>query len=755
MRPAELPESDYLGAGHLDSESHFDVREVVQRLRRRWKLIASVVGIALVVAGVQYLITPKEYRATATIQIERRAITPFTQSQTPWLDNWWNMEYYPTQYQLLQSRGLAERVMQNLRLMDDRAFNPGAAPQASAGGTPSSADDRAALGGLAARLQSSLTVEPVANTQLVRLSYRSQSPGLAARAANSFAESFIDWGIESRSTTVGKASNFLGKQIEDLKSEIADREAQLQAYSRSEDIIDFDPQSNVTYQRLAALNKDYIEAVRNRIEKQSHHEELAARPKETVADAQSSGLVGDLNKEQLQLEREYATQLKAGFKPDWPPLVELKGKIDRGRTYLDEVVGKQAKRGIQAAYAEYQTALRQQQKLTNEIESLKREAMDQNLVAVGFSNLQVEIKTRRDLLDDLLRRQSETEVSARLQDTRESNVRIVDEALVPSGAFRPSLPTNLTTGLLAGLLLGIGAAFLLEFLDRSVKTAEELERLLGLAVLAVIPDVDERGGYYGRATVAAGSRDKARWIERKKGDPVHVELAPHDRPRQLVSEAYRSLRTALLLSSAEELKVVAITSAEAGEGKTATVANLGVVLAQLGRRVLIIDTDLRKPRQHEVFQVSNREGLVSFLTGSAAAERIVVRTNIANLHLATSGPIPPNPSELLASERMHSFLVMVRERFDFVILDTPPALAVTDATLIGSAADGVVLCFRAGKVQRDDARACRDRLLRAEVRILGAVLNRFREVRGRYGKHYRHYAAYGEGSGEAPADSAA
>ena len=201
--------------------------------------------------------------------------------------------------------------------------------------------------------------------------------------------------------------------------------------------------------------------------------------------------------------------------------------------------------------------------------------------------------------------------------------------------------------------------------------------------------------------------------------------------------------------------MVAVTSAEAGEGKTATIANLGVVMAQLGRRVLIVDADLRKPRQHEVFQVSNRDGLVNYLTGSASAEQIVLRTAVPNLFLVTSGPIPPNPSELLSSERMKTFLTMTRERFDFVLLDTPPALAVTDATLVGSAADGVVLCFRAGKVQRDDTRACRDRLLRAEVRILGAVLNRYHEVRGRYSKQYQHYAAYVEEGDGTSADSAA
>jgi polysaccharide biosynthesis transport protein len=774
--PVDPPDSPDLTAGLLPGgESTIDVREYLHKLRRQWKLVVAVVLLAVTVAVVQYLITPKEYVAQTVVQIERRNLTMFTNSQSPWLENWWNFEYYPTQYQLLESRGLAERVVKALSLMDDPDFNPGAA--ADADGHQGSDADKAALGRLANRLRSGLTVDPIKSTQLVTLSYRSSSPEFASRAVNAFAEAFIDWDREKGSLTVGSASSFLAEQIEKIKQEIADRESQLQSYSRTQDIVDVSPDSNVAYQRLASLNKDYMDVVRDRIEKQARYEELVNTPKETVADAASSGAVSSLRKDQLELERKYDTQLKT-FKPDWPPMVELKAQIDRGRQHLDQVVQKEAQRAIDAAQASYQTLQRQEQKIGGEIERAKSDALDQNMATVGFTNLQVEIKTRRELLDELLRRQSETEVALRLQENPESNIRIIDRALVPGSPFRPSLKTNLSTGLLAGLLLGIGLVFVLDFLDRSVKTAEELENLLGLPVLAVIPDVSDKSGRYGygygkgygygygygasrrRAAARAEARPEVkappqRWIEKKTAEPARVELAPHDQPRKLVSEAYRSLRTALLLSSAEELRVVAITSAEAGEGKTATVANLAVVMAQLGRRVLVVDADLRKPRQHEVFQVSNREGLVSFLTGSIAGEQIVNRTSVPNLFLVASGPIPPNPSELLASERMHNFLAMARERFDFIILDTPPALAVTDATLIGSAADGVVLCFRAGKVQRDDTRACRDRLLRADVRILGAVLNRYHERGGRYGKRYHQYTAYAEEGSTESANSAA
>ncbi|HYG62720.1 MAG TPA: polysaccharide biosynthesis tyrosine autokinase, partial [Thermoanaerobaculia bacterium] len=355
------------------------------------------------------------------------------------------------------------------------------------------------------------------------------------------------------------------------------------------------------------------------------------------------------------------------------------------------------------------------------------------------------------------------------------------KALMPGGAFRPSLRQDLTYGLLMGLLLGVGCAFLIEFLDRTVKSPEEIERKLGLAPLAVIQDISDAGKAYGYArnggygygygteppsppTEGTRVRPKraagtpAGWLERKKGaapQTAQIELVPHEQPRTLISESYRSLRTALLLSSARELKLVAVTSAVAGEGKTATAANLAVVLAQLGRPVLIVDCDLRKPRLHQVFRVSNRVGVVNHLTSTADPESVFLPTEVPNLWVTPSGPIPPNPSELLASDRMREWLRTVRQRFEYVIIDTPPALAVTDSTIIGVLADGVVLTMRCGKVTREEARMCRDRLRLADVRILGAVLNRYRSLQAGFGKRYRAYETYAADEDAAKAGSAA
>lgn len=764
LSPVPLPEEPELAPPH---ESDFNLAEYVGMVRRHWKLAAVCCLLGLAGAGVHYAITPKEYQATATIQIERRNLTPLGNGQNPWLENYWNLEFYPTQYELLQSRGLAERVVKSLDLMEDPKLNPGVGAGGDSKGGPTAEDDEAMLGALASQLRGGLSVAPVRNTQLVQISFRSSSPELAAKVANAFSESFIDMGVEDRFATAGKASTFLTSQIETLKEEIQDKEAMLQAFSRRSDIVTLDPQTNPVLQRLELLNNQYIDAKKQRIEKESQYQEVLLAPRDVVSSSLANGIAYDQRAQLIKLEREYETKLKT-YKPDFPDMVSLKTEIEKARQDLSSVVQEQLGKAKSTAFSEFQTALRQEQVLEGEHRRLKSEAIDQNSAAVEYTNLKVEVQTRRDLLDELMRKQSETEVAVRLQDTRESNVRIIDKALLPGGPFRPSLRQDFSYGLLLGLLFGIGCAVLIEFLDRTVKAPEEIERRLGLPALAVIHDISAAAGKgYGDASYgygygygaepAAGDTPKPRTafasrVEKKKAlaatPPGQIELVPHERPRTLISETYRSLRTALLLSSARELKVVAVTSAMAGEGKTATASNLAVVLAQLGRQVLLVDCDLRKPRLHQVFHVSNRFGLVNQLTASADPDAVYLATEVPNLWLTPSGPIPPNPSELLASDRMREWLRSVRARFDFVVIDTPPALAVTDATIVGMLVDGVVLTLRSGKVTREEARLCRDRLRQAGIKILGAVLNRYRSHQTGLGKRYRYYESYGAEEGE-------
>jgi capsular exopolysaccharide synthesis family protein len=745
-----------------ESRSEFHLGDYVDVLRRRWRLAAALCLVCSLGGFVHYFMTPKMYQATTTIQIDRRTMALGGNMDNPWYENWLSMEFYPTQYKLLESRGLAERVVMDLRLYEDPVFNPSwASWDGGKRATPEL--DQAQLGGLGGRVLGGLQVVPIKGTQLVAINYRSNSPELASRIANGIADSFIDWGIEDRSLSAGKASNFLGRQIEDLKQELNDKEKTLQAYGRRSDIVSIEPGSNPTLQQLEALNKDYVSALSARIESEANYNETLSSPAETTAAAAEGATVTQLRRDLQLLEQDYASKSNT-YKPDMPVMVELEGKIENARRNLRTATNEAAERARRSARAEYLTHKRREDALQAELKRAMDETISFGSAAVEYNNLRMEVETRRQLLDELLRRQSETDVTAKLQATRESNVRVVDRALLPGGPYSPSMRRDVSMGMGLGLFLGIACIFLLEYLDRSVKTAEEAERILGLPVLAVIPDVVERGSRYGYGYGVYGEGKKRkrgllrRGRDRKPEQELkEIELLPQSKPRHAVSEAYRSLRTAMLLSSAEQLRVVALTSAQSGEGKTATAANLAVVMAQLGRQVLLIDADLRKPRLHRVFNLSNREGLVHCLAGGEPVEKLTQATSVPGLYVLPSGTIPPNPSELLASDRMRELLASAQRRFDLVIVDTPPLLAVTDASVVGTMVDGIVFCLHAGRVLREQATASCDRLRQSGVRLLGTVLNRYVPGKAGEGKHYYYYQyqSYGETDERSSGDSAA
>ncbi len=731
------------------SEESLDWHFYLGILRQRWRLVLAGCALAMIAAAVHFLITPESYRATTTLQIEQRGTMSVTSDPNPWLEAWIGMKYYPTQYRLLESRGLAERVVLDLGLMDDSRFN--SSPRQLLGGADadrSAAADEAVLARLAKRVLAGLKIEPVKDTELVELSFVTSNAEMASRVANGIADAFIDWGIETRTATVGRASEFLSRQIDTLKAEINDKEQQLQSYGRSTDILNLDPASNTTLQQLDRLNEDFVAALGDRLEKEARHNELRYSPPDALANRVSGGLVSELQKEQMRQEAEYESRLRT-YKPEWPEMVDLKARIDEGRADLERMIVEQTREALASANADYQTARRREQSLADEIARVKAEVMDRNASAVEFRNLEMEIQNRRQLLDEMLRRLSEAGVRARLQSERETNVRVIDRALTPRSPFRPSLLRNLIVGLIAGLGLGVGFVVVLQLMDRTIKGPAEVQQRLALPVLAAVPDLDHRSsasryGYYEPRPQPAAGEASDRVARIASADaPPKVELLPETSPRSAVSEAYRSLRTALMLSSADELRVLAVTSPESGDGKTATAVNLAVVMAQLGRRTLLVDGDLRRPRLHQIFERDNSSGLVHALAGGVDPATLYLTTGVDNLSLCPSGPHPPNPSELLASARMAEFLARATRDFDTVVVDTPPALVVTDAVVIGALCDGMILCLRANKTVHEDAEGCADRLRQAGVRLLGAVLNRFRPLAGdTYSRRYYSYETY-------------
>ena len=750
------------GGNAGDGAEAIDLTKYISAVRRRWLLLLICCLVAGAYAVLRYSLTEKVYRATTTIQIERKRLSLLALGQAGWLEDWWNLEYYPTQYRLLRSRGMAERVVLNLRLHEDPSFNSRAA-QLDPGKSGDSADSSAQLAELAQGVQAGLSVSPIKDTQLVELSYESSSPELAARIANGYADVFIEWGIEDRSSTVDKASTFLRAQIETLRDEIEERQKQLNAYATDSDFA-LDPGGEALIERRQSLEKQYNQVISERISREAAYRELQQQNPGTLAQSSSNPLVAELKTEVILLESEYANKLDT-YTEEWPEMVTLKQTIEDKKNQLQQLLDETYRETTGQAYAALQKARREEQSLEAELQALAADARLQNSTTLNFINQTTYIDTRKELLAELVKRQSETEVASRVQTSRdETNVRVVDRAIVPGHPFAPSLQADLTKALLLGLMMGVGFVVLLEYLDRTVKTPEELEALLRIPTLAVIPDIEEarRGSSlrvrYGKSAYSYnygyGYGYGAKPGE-KKAEGERIELLPHHSSRLAVSEAYRSLRTALLLSTAEELQMVALTSAEPGEGKTATTTNLAVVMAQLGRRVLIIDGDLRRPRMHKVFKVSNRTGLVSYLTSNVDLDSLFIETEVPNLSICPSGPIPPNPSELLSSDRMKELLKDLRRRFDFILIDTPPILPVADAIILGSLTDGVVVCARTGVLLREDAKFCRERMAYSDMRIIGSVLNRYTSSKGGYQRKYRYYGVYEEAQPGTARNSAA
>jgi succinoglycan biosynthesis transport protein ExoP len=721
-------------ADSTQSEVHLSEYWAIVLKRRR--LILQCMGVALVIALVAAVLSKSEYEAAAVLNVEREKGSLLDVAAIEQAGGY-DPEYLPTQMRLMKSREIAERVAQKLNLAADPVFTP------RRGGVvgkvdPASDSARAALSRAAARVQHSITAVPIRGTNLVELASVAPSPDLAARIANAVAETYIEWSLEAKFRIVNQASQFLSAQAEQLKSELDEKEKELLAYGREKDIVSVDPRTNVTLQKLETLNRDYAAAVAERVAKEARDYEARNASPDTLANAASSGLVAQLKNDVARLERDYAEKLNL-FKPEWPAMQQLKIQIEKERQHLASVIEETVTKAREAARTEYTTALRREASLREVLQTQKSEAMNLNTNAVEYNNLKIEVETKRALLDSILRKQAETEIMSRLKGERVSNIRIVDKALPPGGRSSPSYRRNLLLGLLAGGAFGVGLAFFLSYLDRSLYTTEQVEQLIGLPALGVIPASGTLTRTEAQGLRRAGKQDSA------SGDANPIELLPNREPRSPVAEAYRSFRTALLLSRAGGLRSVVVTSCFPGEGKTSTAVNLAIVLTQLGKRVLLVDADLHRPRLHEVFRVSNKVGLVSVLAEGAEPSLAILKTGISGVFLVPAGPTTPNPSGLLSSEGMTKFLELAQMNFDYVIVDTPPVFPVSDVLVFAQQTDGVVLCVEAGKTPREDVVRARDRIQRSRALALGVLLNNLDLTTAGYpyAGDYR-YSYYGE-----------
>jgi len=575
--------------------------------------------------------------------------------------------------------------------------------------------------------------------------------------------------IESKSAATEQAAEFLTNQIASLTAEIQKRERELQAYGAQKNIVTLSDKETTIIDKLTGLNKALTQAQIDRANKEADYNEIKNASSEFIPDAMANPLIQRLREEYGRLSREFARKSET-WTPQYPEMQRLKLELDSAKKMLET----ETQNFIKTAYSEFQALLKRERSLQEIFNKQKQEAIQMNSNAIAYNGLKIELENRKTLLDSLLKRQSETGVSARLQGMRTSNIKVVDRAEVPRSPSSPKKKLNMILGLLFGISGGIGLAFLFEYLDNSVKSAEDVEKNAKLPTLGIVPTFSEDGfrkgygyGYsygYGYGGTEKRSRDKkdkdksgttepdaedkkeAGTGAKAKGTEAlsaikTIDLITHFSPRSSFSESYRSIRTALLLSAANpNMKTIVITSPLPSEGKTSTVSNLAVSLAQAKKKVLLVDADLRKPRLHRIFKIKNIAGLTNYLTSELDVKELIKPTYVPHLYFINSGPVPPDPVELLGSERMALLIEKLKQAFDFVFFDTPPLLPVTDALVLGSSVDGVVMVIWGGKTLREALKRAKEKLELTKIRPLGVIINRLSPRESEY--YYKHY--YGE-----------
>lgn len=690
-----------------------DLRAYWQVLRdRRW-VIAGVASAVLLLALAATLLATPIFRASSTLQIERDTmkimdVEGLTPTESPM-----DRDFYQTQYELLRSRSLARRVVQDLHLARHPQFAEKMAKVdeslADQQPTPSVLRD-ARERALVEDALRSLTIEPIRNSRLVRVNFDSPDPALSAKVANAWSDAFIAANLERRFDASSYARKYLEERLAQLKGKLEDSEKTLVDFAADQQIVSTgDNQPSLSAQNLGELNAALAVAQASRIRAQASWDQARGGDGLGLPQVVQSPLIQKLRESRSLLAAQYQEQLRT-FKADYPDMRRLAGQITETDAQIAAEVGH-----IRAAVrSEFEAARAQEQLLEGRMAGLKNDVLDLQGRSIRYNILRREAETNRQLYDGLLQRYKEIGV---VGSVGANNVSVIDRADVPEKRHSPRIPLNLAVGLLLGLFAGVLGAFLLHHLDRRLHTPQDLEAATDVPVLGAIPQL-------------------------AKG--VSPAIASND-ARSPFAESYRSLRTALQFATAHGMpKTLLITSAGPSEGKSTTAHELARNIAQIGKRVVLVDADLRNPSLHHVTGLANTQGLSNVLAGSAETHDVV--RGVGDFHVITSGPLPPNPPELLAGDRMPRVLAALQERFDVVIVDGPPVLGLADAPLLAHVVEATVLVAAAEQTRRDAFRGALGRLQGAHARVIGALLTRFDLQRKGDDHGYGAYTYYSYGT---------
>lgn len=687
-------------------------------VKRRWVVWTSLLVIVSVVT-IGSLLQRKLYRATVRLQIERSAPNVLPFQQISGIPDEFN-DFYQTQYGLIQSRRVAREVISSLHLDQHADFASGPAPSAG--------EDAGAMSKRLDRFLALLKVAPVPNSRLVDVSFTSGDPDLSARVANRVAETYMVFNSQAQYNTSERATSSLAIQIANLQEEIDEKEKKLQGYARDHGIIPLNEKQSILLKNLNDLSDAYSQAQSARIEKEARYAALREARAEAIPEVMQSALLRDLVSKSAELAARRA-QLSEKFKPDWPEMVRLRREEEETNNRLAEESASMREQVIASAATAYQAARNQETSLGDSLETMKRRAQEMGLEEIEYNNLKLEVANRRATLEALVKRQSEASTSTGLYDVASSNVRIVDPAEPPLFPSSPKIMSNVFIATLFGVGLGICLAFLFEHFDRSVKSVEDLEAASGAPCIGMIPSLPQRGGKL--RLVWPGTDDV--------GEGPAVDVISQEDPSSKIAEAFRGLRTSILVSRPGGPPwSILMTSAHPGEGKTTVALNLAVTLAQIGKRVLLVDADSRRSRLHRALGLECDGGLSNDLSETGPIRLRSHPTGIPGLDLLPSGPMPPNPADLLDSERLQQLLREFAARgYDHVVFDSPPVLAVADAAILAGRVDVVAVVVHAGRTDRDALKHAAMRLRQVKAHLVGCVLNRVNdEEHGYYAGYY-------------------
>ncbi len=731
-----------------DAAEEPNLRDYWRSIRKNKWLVIGIPVFCTVLAAVYLFRQPDLYEGLVRVEVDSDSGSKVDSSSKSSLI-FDDRAYYNTQLEIIDSPSLLRRVIKTLDLGNNKAFLPTFKPD----GVSSQAEDKLQsensgvsnqtfedsleaqrLAPLVEALRGSLEVEPILknrlpfkDTRLIDIRYTHPDPQIAAKIVNTIAHTLVLLNLEKRSATNVQEGDFLQRAITDLQSQIRRDEERLIAYAKNNQILSLEAGQNTVVERLAGLNRQLLEAENERkIAESSFNAALAPGAAQALAEENAKHITDTSAKlEDLQQRR---AQLLVEATEKWPEVKEIENQIAVLEGHLRDARSRATSIVKTNLETRYRQALSREQSLRASFDKQRGETLNQNEVAVNYRIIQQEIESNKKLLDGFLQRSKENGIN---RAGTSNNIQVIDYATASAKPVGPKRLQYLALTLALSLPFGIGLALLREYLNNTVRSSEEVERMLNLPALAVIPAVK---GLNLRHSLANGAlkmlnnrrlASGAMKLLNGNHKPAESELLTKADARSPLAEAFRQLRTSILLSAEGAPKTLLVTSSQPSEGKTTTAVNLAVSLAQTGANVLLIDADMRRPRLHSIFEMENNRGLSTILSGELTEAEVYmwVDHHASGLFLLPAGPIPLNPAELLGSDKMRRFLKIVEATFSYIIIDSPPITSFSDGVIISAMTDGVVLVVHGNKIARNVVQHSQKVLNNVGARILGVVLN--------------------------------